>query len=109
MQRSPRAVPSIGASLIGGLEALLLARLLLRLFAARPDNPGVAAILGLTGPLVAPLRWLDAAQPRFGAVLELSTLACILLIFLVTAVLRTIARRRSRAQAAIGRHEAGRP
>jgi YggT family protein len=57
------------------LEAFLLARLVLRLFAARPDNPAVAAIYWLTEPWAAALAVLDAGQPQFGAVLEFSTLA----------------------------------
>lgn len=66
--------------LAGALEALLLARLVLRLFAARPDHPVVAAILALTAPLIAPFGMLDINQPRFGAVLEFSTLVlCVLL------------------------------
>jgi hypothetical protein len=68
------------AYLVGGLEALLLARLLLRLLAARPDNPVIGALFGATGPLTAPLAALDAGQPRFGATLEFSTLALILLL-----------------------------
>jgi hypothetical protein len=65
------------AWLCGALWGLLLARLVLRLFAARPDNAFVAALYNITGPLVAPLAALDAGQPRFGAVLELSTLALV--------------------------------
>jgi uncharacterized protein YggT (Ycf19 family) len=68
---------------LGGLGALLLARLLLSLLAARPDNPAFKALFGLTAPLVAPLQFLDAGQPRFGAVLELSTLALIVLLMVV--------------------------
>lgn len=81
---------------LGALAALLCARLVLRLFAARPDNPFVGALLGVTGPLVAPLAFLDARQPRFGAVLEFSTLACILLLLLVGFVLRLALRRPGR-------------
>jgi|HigsolmetaAR202D_1030399.scaffolds.fasta_scaffold17038_2 uncharacterized protein YggT (Ycf19 family) len=73
----------IPALLLGAVAALLSARLVLQLFAARPDNPFVAFLLWLTNPLIAPLRFLDAHQPRFGAVLELSTLALILLCVLV--------------------------
>lgn len=58
----------------GALEALLLARLLARLLAARPDNPAFALLYAITGPLVAPLAALDYDQPPFGAALELSTL-----------------------------------
>jgi uncharacterized protein YggT (Ycf19 family) len=72
--------------LLGGLGSLLLARLLLSLLAARPDNPAFQALFGLTAPLVAPLRFLDASQPRFGAVLELSTLALFVLLMVVALV-----------------------
>ncbi len=58
----------------GALEALLLARLLARLLAARPDNPAINLLYGITSPLVTPLRALDYDQPPFGAALELSTL-----------------------------------
>jgi uncharacterized protein YggT (Ycf19 family) len=71
-----RAVPYV----VGALEALLLARLVARLLAARPDNPFMQVLYALTGPLVAPLRLLDAQQPRFGSVLELSTLALMVLL-----------------------------
>jgi YggT family protein len=63
--------------LCGIVAGLLFARLIIRLFAARPDNPAFDGLLGLTAPLVAPLAPLDALQPRFGAVLELSTLAAL--------------------------------
>lgn len=68
------------ASIAGAAGAILLARLLLRLLAARPDNPAVAMLYAVTAPFVAPLAWLDAGQPKFGAVLELSTLALILVV-----------------------------
>lgn len=58
----------------GGLEALLIARLVLKLFAARPDNPVVQALFAVTDRLIWPLAILDAGQPKFGAVLEFSTL-----------------------------------
>lgn len=64
----------------GALEALLLARLLARLFAARPDNPSFALLYQFTEPFVAPLNFFNYEQPIFGAVLELSTLAAILLV-----------------------------
>jgi hypothetical protein len=80
-------VRHIIAYLIGGVEALLLARLLLRLLAARPDNPFVRAFLGATAPLIAPLVALDARQPRFGSTLEFSTLALFLLIGIVGVVI----------------------
>ncbi len=61
-------------------ETLLLLRLLAHLLAARPDNPAVALLNRATAPLVAPLAFLDVGQPRFGAVLELSTLTLVLLL-----------------------------
>ncbi|NJL05420.1 MAG: hypothetical protein HC911_11085 [Chloroflexaceae bacterium] len=69
--------------LLGGVLALLVARLLLRLMAARPDNLGVASIYRLTQPLVQPLQMLDAGQPRFGASLELSTLTLVLVLLVL--------------------------
>jgi hypothetical protein len=75
-------VRHILAYALGAWAALLLARLLLRLLAARPDNPAVAALYAVTNP-PAPLAALDAGQPRFGATLEFSTLALFLLIILV--------------------------
>ena len=67
---------------IGAVEGLLLARLMLRLLAARPDNPFVQTFLAMTAPLLAPLAFLDSGQPRYGATLELSTLALVILLAL---------------------------
>lgn len=64
----------------GAAEGLLLARLLARLLAARPDSPAFAMLYALTWPLIAPLTWLDLQQRRFGATLELSTLATAMLV-----------------------------
>ena len=47
-----RPVFVLGA-LLGGAEALLLARLLARLLAARPDHPVFATLYALTAPLTA--------------------------------------------------------
>ncbi|NJK80813.1 MAG: YggT family protein [Chloroflexaceae bacterium] len=74
-----RLVPLVA----GGLAALLVARLAARLLAARPDNPAFARLYLVTQPLVAPLGRLDAGQPQYGAVLELSTLALIVLILVI--------------------------
>lgn len=70
----------------GALEALLAARLVVQLLAARPDNPFVIGLLASTDFILRPFMWLDAAQPRFGAILELSTLVLLLLIPLITAL-----------------------
>ena len=77
------------AYIMGGLTALLLARLVLRLFAARPDNPIFAALFAITTPLRA-FAALDAGQPRFGAVLEFSTLALIVLLLVAGLLLRRL-------------------
>lgn len=71
----------------GAVEALLLARLVARLLAARPDSPAVRILYGITGPLITPLRALDYDQPPFGAALELSTLVLALILPLVAYVL----------------------
>ncbi len=71
------------AWVFGGISGLLLARLVARLLAGRPDNPALLLLYRLSDPLVGPLRRLDAGQPRFGAVLELSTLALLVLLVLV--------------------------
>ncbi|NNJ12593.1 YggT family protein [Chloroflexales bacterium ZM16-3] len=71
---------AILAWLAGAVEALLLARLLARLLAARPDSPAFAALYAVTWPLVAPLSALDVTQRQFGAVLELSTLATAIIV-----------------------------
>jgi uncharacterized protein YggT (Ycf19 family) len=75
------------AWLTGAIEALLLARLLARLLAARPDNAAMQTLYQLTDPLVLPLRLFDRYQPRFGAVLELSTLTMLAVIPLVGYIL----------------------
>jgi hypothetical protein len=77
----------IVACLLGGITALLLARILLRLFAARPENPVIAALFAITTPPPAVVI-LDAGQPRFGAVLELSTLALVVLLLAAGLLLR---------------------
>jgi hypothetical protein len=72
---------------LGGICAILLARLVLRLVAARPENPIIAILFAITTPPRA-LAALDAAQPRFGAVLEFSTLALIVLLLSAGLLLR---------------------
>lgn len=83
----------------GGVWALLAVRLLLKLLAARPSNPVFALADALTAPLVAPLGLLDARQPRFGAVLELSTLALLGLLGLLLLIGALWVRRTSSARA----------
>ncbi|MEI7768830.1 MAG: YggT family protein [Chloroflexales bacterium] len=73
----------------GAAEALLLARLLARLLAARPDSPAFAALYLATWPMVAPLSALDHAQRQFGAALEISTLTTAILVPAITYLLWT--------------------
>lgn len=72
------------ALLVGMGESLLALRLVARLLAARPDNPMIERLYAITEPLVMPFKLLglDAGQPRFGAVLELSTLAMLVAVLL---------------------------
>ncbi len=65
-------------------EVLLLVRLLARLLAARPDNLVFQVLYMVSTPLINPLAFLDAQQPRFGAVLELSTLTLLMIVPLVS-------------------------
>ena len=80
------------AYVLGGITAILLARLVLRLVAARPDNPIFTAFFAITTPPRV-LAALDAGQPRFGAVLEFSTLALIVLLLIAVLLLRFWQRR----------------
>jgi hypothetical protein len=68
----------------GLCEGLLLARLLAQLLAARPDNPVFQGLYAVSAPLIRPLAFLDVQQPRFGAVLELSTLTMLILVPLLS-------------------------
>lgn len=75
-------------NIVGAVEGLLLARLVALLFAARPDNWVFDALFALTTPLVWPWQSLDrwAGQPRFGARLELATLAAMLVVAIAAAL-----------------------
>jgi uncharacterized protein YggT (Ycf19 family) len=73
--------------LCGAVWALLLARLLARLLAARAENATITVLYWLTEPLVAPLSRFDQGQPPFGAILELSTGILILALPVVAYVL----------------------
>jgi hypothetical protein len=69
------------------MEAVLIVRFLVRLLAARPDHPVIQTLYQLSAPLIAPLKPLDAQQPRFGAIMELSTLTMIGLVPLLAYLL----------------------
>jgi hypothetical protein len=87
----------IAAMLLGTAGALLLARVVLRLFAARPSNPVFGWFFAVT-TLPSWLSTLDAGQPRFGATLEFSTLVlalgCLVLGFALGRGLRGYSRQR---------------
>ena len=59
--------------------ALLTVRLIVLLFAARPDNSSLSFILNISDMLVWPVAWLDATQPQFGARFERGTLLMVVL------------------------------
>lgn len=83
---NPLNTRHIIAGLIGGGAALLLARLVLRLLAARPDNPVFNALFIVTAPPRL-LAFLDREQPRFGATLEFSTLVLLLILIALGLIL----------------------
>jgi hypothetical protein len=70
--------------------AILASRVLILLFAARPDNPGVALILTVSDFLRTPFAWIDALQPVYGARFERGTLLeCALVVLLLLWVRRS--------------------
>lgn len=89
MHQNTRFARHILAYALGAAAALLLARLVLKLFAARPGNPIVATLFTITTPPPF-LAALDAGQPRFGAVLEFSTLALLALVLVIAFLLRRV-------------------
>jgi len=95
MHQNAHHARHIIAYVLGGIIAMLLARLVLRLVAARPDNQVFAALFSLTTPPPV-LAVLDAGQPHFGAVLEFSTLALIVLLLITGLLLRFLQSRLSR-------------
>ncbi len=72
---------------LGLTEGVLIARFVLRLFAARPDNPVVQTLYAITQPVIAPLQALDAGQPQYGASLEYATLVLLFVLPLITALM----------------------
>ena len=63
------------------LLAILASRVLILLFAARPDNPGVALLLLVSEYLRMPFEWIDTLQPVYGARFERGTvLECVILL-----------------------------
>lgn len=70
--------------------AILASRVLILLFAARPDNPDVALILSVSDFLRMPFAWIDVLQPVYGARFERGTLLeCVLVVLLLLWVRRS--------------------
>ena len=67
-------------ALLGLVAGLLAARFVVRLLAVRPEARWWQVLDLLSAPLRAPFAAFDAGQPQFGAVLELSSLAALVLI-----------------------------
>ena len=79
------------ATAIGSvLLAILASRVLVLLFAARPDNPGIALLLTVSDVLRMPFAWIDILQPVYGARFERGTLLeCVLLLAVLLWVRRS--------------------
>ncbi len=70
--------------------AILATRVLILLFAARPDNPGVTLILTVSDFLRTPFAWIDALQPVYGARFERGTLLeCVLVVLILLWIRRS--------------------
>jgi hypothetical protein len=92
-----RAVNRISL-LLALVAALLISRMCLLLFAARPDNPGVELILWVSTPLYWPWQWIDAGQPLYGARFERGALVGVALCWCAQWGLRRWWQRRSPQQ-----------
>ena len=79
------------ATAIGSvLIAILASRVLILLFAARPDNPGIAVLLTVSDVLRMPFAWIDTLQPVYGARFERGTvLECVMLLAVLLWVRRS--------------------
>ena len=79
------------ATAIGSmLLAILASRVLVLLFATRPDNPGIALLLTVSDVLRMPFAWIDTLQPVYGARFERGTvLECVLLLAVLLWVRRS--------------------
>ncbi len=80
--------------LAGGLS-LLIARLVLLLFAANPEQPFTQLILWASQALVWPLAWLDQAQPQTGVRFERGTFLLIVLGLVATSMWQLLQTRRT--------------
>ena len=61
----------------------MLSRMMLLLFAARPDNVGVQVVLWLSQWLYLPFGWIDAGQPVIGARFERGALLAALICLII--------------------------
>lgn len=72
------------------LEVLLLLRFLFRLLGANPSQPLIAALYGVTDPLVRPFEGIFSIPP--GAAVDIAALLAIVFLFLVAALIVALVR-----------------
>lgn len=86
-KKPPRSSRLLVAVLVawsaGGLEGLLIARLVARALAARPDSPAFTVLYSMTEPFVTPLAALNIDLPPHGAAVEPATLVTAMLVPLI--------------------------
>ncbi|MBU6360922.1 MAG: YggT family protein [Chloroflexi bacterium] len=70
-------------TLLGGLEVLLVLRLMLKLFAANPNSGFAVFIYGITGAFTAPFSGLFAIPAAGGSVFETTTIVAMLVYALI--------------------------
>lgn len=70
-------------TLLGGLEVLLVLRLMLKLFAANPNSGFAVFIYGITGAFTAPFSGLFATPAAGGSVFETTTIVAMLVYALI--------------------------
>lgn len=72
------------------LEVLLLLRFIFRLLGANPSQPLIAALYGVTDPLVRPFEGIFSIPP--GAAVDIAALLAIVFLFLVAALIVALVR-----------------
>ena len=70
-------------TLLGGLEVLLVLRLMLKLLAANPNSGFAVFIYGITGAFTAPFSGLFATPAAGGSVFETTTIVAMLVYALI--------------------------
>lgn len=68
----------------------MLSRVTLLLFAARPTNVGVQAVLWVSKWLYVPFGWIDAGQPLYGARFERGSLLIAIILLVVASSISRI-------------------